>query len=169
MVYSTGLAYFLWFVSGFGALGLHRFYLNKIGSGILYIFTGGLFGLGGFYDLITLPAQVREANLRVSYRQAMEIGYEQGFRDRLKNVTPMPGKKEPIEKVILKVAKKNNGIATPSTVSLEGEMSLDEARKQLEKLVAKGFAELRVSRSGTVAYFFPELCGNPSALDFEDF
>ncbi|MBN2048976.1 MAG: NINE protein, partial [Spirochaetales bacterium] len=27
-MYSTLVAYLLWFVSGFGALGLHRFYLG---------------------------------------------------------------------------------------------------------------------------------------------
>ena len=168
MVYSTGLAYFLWFVSGFGALGLHRFYLNKTGTGVLYLLTGGLAGIGGFYDLLTLPSQVRDANLRLSYRKAMELGFERGFNEHLRDVSPSRGKKEPIEKVILKVAKKNNGIATPSTVSLEGDISLDEARKRLDKLVTKGFAEMRVSRNGTVAYFFPELCSDPSRHDFED-
>lgn len=36
----------------FGALGVHRFMVGKIGTGILYIFTGGLFGIGVLVDFI---------------------------------------------------------------------------------------------------------------------
>ena len=61
--YNLTTAYFLWLISGFGALGFHRFYLGKTGTGLLWMFSGGLGGLGCLYDLITLPRQVREANL----------------------------------------------------------------------------------------------------------
>lgn len=37
-----------------GVLGIHRFYVGKIGTGILYIFTGGLCGVGALVDLITI-------------------------------------------------------------------------------------------------------------------
>lgn len=38
----------------FGFLGVHRFYEGKIGTGILYLFTGGLFGIGVIVDFIIL-------------------------------------------------------------------------------------------------------------------
>ena len=38
----------------FGVLGVHKFYEGKIGKGILYLFTAGLFGIGWLIDLITL-------------------------------------------------------------------------------------------------------------------
>ena len=38
----------------FGGLGFHKFYVGKVGSGILYLFTGGLFGIGWFVDIIRI-------------------------------------------------------------------------------------------------------------------
>lgn len=45
-----------------GFFGLHRFYLRKWGSGLLWLLTGGLFLAGYLYDLWTLNAQVSLAN-----------------------------------------------------------------------------------------------------------
>ncbi len=37
-----------------GIFGGHKFYEGKIGMGILYLFTGGLFGIGVIIDFISL-------------------------------------------------------------------------------------------------------------------
>ena len=37
-----------------GIVGGHKFYEGKPGLGILYIFTGGLFGIGWFVDIIAI-------------------------------------------------------------------------------------------------------------------
>jgi TM2 domain-containing membrane protein YozV len=47
-----------------GIFGAHRFYLGKIGTGLLYLFTLGLLGFGLIYDYWTLNTQVCEANAR---------------------------------------------------------------------------------------------------------
>ncbi len=46
-----------------GTFGAHRMYLNRWFTGILWLFTGGLFLLGWLYDLCTLNDQVHRANM----------------------------------------------------------------------------------------------------------
>jgi TM2 domain-containing membrane protein YozV len=46
-----------------GWFGVHRFYQGKIFTGILYFLTGGLFGVGYVYDILTLNQQVNDANV----------------------------------------------------------------------------------------------------------
>ncbi|MFE5339965.1 TM2 domain-containing protein [Isoptericola sp. NPDC056578] len=57
---SIAVTYVLWFF--LGVFGVHHFYLGKIGRGVGYVFTVGLFLVGWFIDLFTLPAQVRQIN-----------------------------------------------------------------------------------------------------------
>jgi len=45
-----------------GVLGLHRFYMGKVLTGVLWLVTGGLFGIGWAYDFWTLNGQVDEVN-----------------------------------------------------------------------------------------------------------
>jgi len=45
-----------------GVLGIHRFYMGKIFTGLLYLFTGGLFLVGVLYDFLTLNEQLSDVN-----------------------------------------------------------------------------------------------------------
>ena len=45
-----------------GLFGVHRMYMGKWLTGILYLLTGGLFGVGYIYDYWTLNDQLSELN-----------------------------------------------------------------------------------------------------------
>lgn len=136
---TTSTAYLLWLLSGFGALGLHRFYLGRYGTGLLWLFTGGLAGIGSFIDLFTIPAMVRETNLRRRYHEVL-----------------FTGEKPSLETVILRTARKNRGLTSPGEIALEADVSIEEAQQALDKLVVKGYAEMKIRTSGVIAYRFAE-------------
>jgi TM2 domain-containing membrane protein YozV/predicted transcriptional regulator len=164
-MYSTGIAYLLWFFSGFGALGFHRFYLGKIPSGLLWMCTAGLAYVGAIYDFFTLPGQVREANLRNALYHNIAGSAGGGWRSVNDGEARIVREKESVERSILKLARKNKGILTTSELALEAEISIDEARKNLDALVSKGIMELRVRRSGTLVYTLPEMMDGDEPLE----
>jgi hypothetical protein len=173
-MYSLGLAYLLWLFSGCGALGFHRFYLGKIPTGVLWLLTGGLGMIGSIYDFFTLPGQVREANLRkalydrAAYQQPIGSGDWRYVNDAEARVVKTgASEKESPEHVILKLAKENKGILTVSEVALGANIPIEEAKKYLETLVSKGFADLRVRKSGSLVYVIPDMLDKDEPL--EDF
>lgn len=56
-----------WLCGFFGFLGVHRFYLGHIGLGILYLFTGGLVGVGAIVDLFLSWHITKNENERRGY------------------------------------------------------------------------------------------------------
>ncbi|MDR3192970.1 MAG: NINE protein [Treponema sp.] len=183
-MYSVTIAYILWFLSGFGALGFHRFYLGKIPTGLLWMFTGGLGMVGSIYDFLTLPGQVWKANLRDAiYGSRFRSGRGRRYSGGVGSDRQDPAaenwryvddgrarvvhEKESVERAILRLAKENKGILTVSELALKANVPLEKAKKALDTLVNKGFAELRVRRSGTLVYTVREFMDQDKPL--EDF
>lgn len=51
-----------------GIFGIHRFYMGKWLSGLIYLLSGGLLGLGYLYDLCTLNQQISLINTQAPSR-----------------------------------------------------------------------------------------------------
>jgi TM2 domain-containing membrane protein YozV len=166
-MYSVGIAYLLWLFSGCGALGFHRFYLGKIPTGLLWMFTGGLGMIGSVYDFFTLPRQVREANIRQAILNSninINLGGQPPWRTVSDPETHIISEKNTIERNILRLAKENKGILTASELALAAHISVEDARKNLDAMVSKGFAELRVRQSGSMVYTIPDLMDRDEPL-----
>ena len=56
------LAYVLWFGWFMGLAGLHRIYMGRYASGILWLLTGGLCGIGQLVDLFMMGRMVEDSN-----------------------------------------------------------------------------------------------------------
>lgn len=53
------IAYLLWATTFIGLAGIHRFYTGRWITGLIWLFTGGLFFLGQLVDLVLIPGQCR--------------------------------------------------------------------------------------------------------------
>jgi TM2 domain-containing membrane protein YozV len=60
---STPVSYILWLLCLVGLCGLHRFYHGRWVTGLIWLFTLGLFGIGQIIDLFLIPGMVRVSNL----------------------------------------------------------------------------------------------------------
>lgn len=157
-MYSLGLAYLLWAIGGFGTLGLHRFYLRRHGTGVLWLLTGGVFWIGAVVDLFRLPTMVREAELEEDDRA-------------LPAATAAPVAESSLEQVILRVAKAGGGLVTPAQVATSGPWNLDDSRAFLDEMVRKGHAEQRATKTGSppLVYVIPEFLTEPTREQLEEF
>ncbi len=61
---STSTAFLLWLACALGLCGIHRFYLGRTWTGLIYLFTFGLFGVGQLVNLVRLRHMVLDENLK---------------------------------------------------------------------------------------------------------
>ncbi len=58
----VALSYVLWFGGFFMLCGLHRFYMGRWVSGLVWMATFGLCGVGQLIDLFALPRMIEDSN-----------------------------------------------------------------------------------------------------------
>jgi len=70
----TNWSYAFWCLALVGVCGIHRFYLGKWGTGILWLLTGGLLFIGQFIDLFLIPGIVERTNRRLGRQGRLVAG-----------------------------------------------------------------------------------------------
>jgi len=168
---SSGVAYLL---AVFGLIspiaGIHRFYLGRPVSGVLYLLTWGFLGIGTVIDLFTMNRMVDDENRRLLY-PGPPLHHAAGLLAApvaqlalppaeipKKNLTP--------EQQVLRVASERDGAVTVAMVAVETGMTLKQAKKELEKLREEEFCTVDVSSEGAKLYVFSGLRSN-KPLDIE--
>jgi TM2 domain-containing membrane protein YozV len=58
------IAYLLWFTCLIGLFGIHRFYLRRYVTGIIWFLTFGLLLVGQIVDLFLIPGMLEKENRR---------------------------------------------------------------------------------------------------------
>lgn len=166
---NVGTAYLLLAMQFFGVAGLHRFYLGKPISGLLWFFTFGLGGLGTLYDLLTMEEQVDLANRRglpAAQQHPMlpaASGYPQanpympaGHNHRAQPVAPAQPK-QPLELRLLQAARNHRGRMTVMQAAAELGERTQVVEAKLDEMCHSGHANIEVSEDGVLYYDFPEL------------
>ena len=142
-------SYLFWLGILFGIGGLHRLYNGKIGSGLLYLCTWGLFGIGQFVDLMLIPdmAESRQRQLTGDRPSAFDL------QPVTTEVT-----KDTLQIKLLRLAKLHGGQITVTQAVMETGQTFETVEDHLKTMVKSGYADVtNRSGSGVVVYEFPEL------------
>jgi TM2 domain-containing membrane protein YozV len=166
---NLAIAYLLMFFMGF--FGVHKFYLGKIGHGVLYAVLS-MTGLGTVpvffalvYDFFTMPTQVHNSNQLLGYDSSIgsvifeDHSFEQDLveTDDYEVVYQEPEKpKEPeksIEHQIIELAEKSDMSQLTLRDLIKAGYDIDESKEVLEKLAQEGVCE-EVMVNGAKVYCF---------------
>lgn len=147
----------MWFAWIFGFGGIHRIYLGKPITGILYLATWGLFGVGQVIDLLTMGSLVDEANRKqLGGRAPMQLTSGGGYRP-----IPQPAAGNPKEMARLKLLQAakahGNQLSVTQGVMATGK-TFKEVEDMLDEMAKSGYVGIgNDDDTGAVVYTFGQL------------
>ena len=166
---NKGVAFALWLACIFGFCGIHRFYLGRWGTGLLWLCTLGLFGFGQLVDLLRLPGMVREENMKFAAFRALAEKRRLGPMQQRPALPPAqqnlpalppgePDTPEAFRRKLLKAAAKYKGCLTvPQGVMATGK-TFEEVEAELDSMARSGHVGIdNDEKTGAVVYTFGDL------------
>lgn len=165
---SSGTAYLLWCLGLLGICGAQRFYTGNMASGLIYLFTLGIFGIGQLVDLALIPGMVEKKNAQipgssntVSPGVNNSVTVNIGEIPQLKNLIEaqssqlsLANSTKPMQK-LLKAAKENGGQLSVAQVAFHTELEPQEVKELLLEATKFGYAEINNDpKTGAIRYHF---------------
>ena len=154
-MYRDGLAYALWCLIFVGLGGLHRIYLGKYGTGILWLLTGGLFGIGQLIDVFRMKRLVLDSNIRDGNLPHPRVAERLvSSESSMQKLEPAP----PLRQRLVAAALKHGGALSVTQGVAETGLTFEEIENELRELVATGYVDVdNAPHTGVVIYRFTEL------------
>lgn len=143
-----------WFL---GLGGLHRLYNGKIGTGLLWCLTLGLFGVGQFVDLFLIPGMVEERDLKVRSRLGLSPNGVPVNPAAIAATVIHPAYNK-LKLKVLKAARDKGGKISVTQAVLDTGADFAEVETVLKQMVKSGYATVdNHPITGVVIYRFLEL------------
>lgn len=152
-------AYFLWLACFLQLHGLHRLYNGKVFTGLLWLCTFGLLGVGQLVDLVLIPNMVDEYNIKLRAKLGVsEVGvplYEPVVATSF--VSPKQMRSQLMVK-LLKAAESRGGTLSVTQAVMETGASFGEVEATLKEMLKTGYIAIdNHPDTGVVIYRFLEL------------
>jgi TM2 domain-containing membrane protein YozV len=144
----------VWFV---GLGGLHRLYNGKIGTGLLWLLTFGVFGFGQFVDMFLIPGMVDEYQLRLMAKNGLgPNGLPMSQPTISATYTRLPS--EPLTVKLLKAAHANGGNLSVTQGVMATGANFADVEAAMREMVRSGYVSvMNHPETGVVLYHFHEL------------
>jgi TM2 domain-containing membrane protein YozV len=141
----------------FGLGGLHRLYNGKIGTGLLWLFTGGIFGIGQFVDLLLIPNMVNEYEENLRAKAGLSSLGVPVNQPAIASQVYSPTGNQLVVALIQAAEKKGGALTVTQGVSATG-ASFAEVESTLKEMLKSGYVRIDNDPiTGAVTYNFDEL------------
>lgn len=157
---NVGYSYLFWAACLLGLSGCHRIYNGKIITGLVWLFTYGLFGVGQFIDLLLIPSMVEEHNAKV--RAKMGISSQGVPLDQSNGAIAMkvstPKTSQQLMVALVKLAATRGGNLSVTQGVMATGATFEEVEETLKKMLKTGYVSVdNHPETGVVIYNFHEL------------
>lgn len=161
---STSTAFLLWLACALGLFGIHRFYLGRTWTGLLYLFSFGLLGVGQLVDLVRLRQIVQDENLKreafraLAEKRALGGGRQLLLRAPDTDAGAQGDTQEVLRVKLLEAAAKRNGRLSVTEGVMSTGKSFQVVEAALDAMAKSGYVGIsNDDETGIVMYTFGEL------------